>query len=104
MRKNRSVAAAPERDDTMQLVERHVISKNDPRYTIIDAAAFASKNLWNAANYLVRQASIHERVYLEFAVHPVRMTLMKHTKHVAVMRALMLQSSVIPARIIVSIS
>jgi putative transposase len=49
----------------MQLVERHVISKNDPRYAIIDAAAFASKNLWNAANYLVRQAFIHERVYLD---------------------------------------
>src|SRR5712691_10439539 len=65
MRKNRSVAAVPARDDTMQLVERHVISKNDPRYAINDAAAFASKNLWNAANYLVRQAFIHERVYLD---------------------------------------
>ncbi len=35
----------------MQPVGRHVISKNDPRNAIIDAAAFASKNLWNAANY-----------------------------------------------------
>lgn len=35
----------------MQVVERHIICKNDPRYAIGDAAAFASKNLWNAANY-----------------------------------------------------
>lgn len=39
----------------MQLVERHVISKNDPHYAIIDAAAFASKNLWNAANYKLEE-------------------------------------------------
>jgi hypothetical protein len=48
---HRSVAAVPAGDNTMQVVERHVISKNDSRYAIIDAAAFASKNLWNAANY-----------------------------------------------------
>jgi putative transposase len=39
----------------MQVVERHVISKNDPCYAIIDAAAFASKSLWNAANYKVEE-------------------------------------------------
>jgi hypothetical protein len=44
----------------MQLVEQHVISKRDPRYAPIDAAAFASKNLYNAANYELRQAFIHE--------------------------------------------
>src|SRR6266849_548892 len=44
----------------MQLVEQHVISKHDPRYAVIDAAAFASKNLYNAANYALRQAFIHE--------------------------------------------
>ena len=49
----------------MQLVEQHVISESDPRYAVIDAAAFASKNLWNAANYLVRQAFVHEHVYLD---------------------------------------
>jgi len=51
----------------MQLVEQHVIRKTDPRYAAIDAAAFASKNLYNAANYLVRQAFIHEGVYLGYA-------------------------------------
>ncbi len=25
----------------MQLVEQHIIDKNDPRYAVIDAAAFA---------------------------------------------------------------
>ena len=49
----------------MQLVEQHIIRKTDPRYAAIDRAAFASKNLYNAANYLVRQAFIHERVYLD---------------------------------------
>src|SRR5690349_10250174 len=44
----------------MRLVEQQVIARGDPRYRQIDAAAFASKNLWNAANYLVRQAFIHE--------------------------------------------
>lgn len=48
----------------MRLVEQHLIKKDDPRYGKLDAAAFASKNLWNAANYLVRQAFIFQHVYL----------------------------------------
>jgi transposase len=44
----------------MQLVERHVIKQTDPRFAPIDAAAFASKNLYNAALYVTRQAFIHE--------------------------------------------
>ena len=51
----------------MQLVEQHVISKADPRFAAIDAAAFQAKNLYNAANYLVRQAFIFERRYLGYA-------------------------------------
>jgi putative transposase len=43
----------------MQLVERHVIKRADPRFVAIDTAAFASKNLYNAANYEVRQSFIH---------------------------------------------
>jgi putative transposase len=50
----------------MQLVEQHVISKRDPRYAVIDAAAFQSKNLYNAALYLVRQSYIHEGKYLTY--------------------------------------
>ena len=52
----------------MRLVEQHVIRDTDPRYAAIDRAAFASKNLYNAANYLVRQSYIFEGVYLNFAV------------------------------------
>ncbi len=50
----------------MQLVERHVIKRADPRFAAIDAASFASKNLYNAANYVVRQSYIHEGVYLNY--------------------------------------
>jgi putative transposase len=50
----------------MRLVEQHVIRRGDPRYQGLDAAAVASKNLWNAANYLVRQAFIHEGTYLTY--------------------------------------
>jgi putative transposase len=49
----------------VQLVEQTIINESDPRYAAIDAAAFAAKNLWNAANYLVRQSFIHEHVYLD---------------------------------------
>jgi len=51
----------------MQLVEQHVISKSDPRFAPIDQAAFASKNLYNQANYQIRQAFIHEGKYLPYA-------------------------------------
>lgn len=40
----------------MQLVEQHRIKQTDSRYQRLDATAFAAKNLWNAANYLVRQS------------------------------------------------
>jgi putative transposase len=51
----------------MQLVEQHVISKSDSRFAAIDAAAFQAKNLYNAANYLVRQSFIFEHHYLGYA-------------------------------------
>ena len=51
----------------MHLVEQHVIRKTDPRFATTDRAAFASKNLYNAASFLVRQAFIHEGVYLNYA-------------------------------------
>jgi putative transposase len=50
----------------MQLVEQHIIDKHDPRYAAIDAAAFASKNLYNAALYEMRQAFIHEGRYISY--------------------------------------
>jgi len=51
----------------MQLVEQHLIRKTDARYAAIDRAAFASKNLYNQANYHIRQAYIHEGKYLPYA-------------------------------------
>nr|BBH87079.1 hypothetical protein KTC_18300 [Thermosporothrix sp. COM3] len=51
----------------MQLVEQHIIEKSDPRYEAIDRAAFASKNLYNAANYFVRQAFIFQGTYTGYA-------------------------------------
>ena len=50
----------------MQLVEQHVIDRKDPRFAVIDAAAFRSKNLYNAANYEIRQAFIHEGNYFNY--------------------------------------
>ncbi len=50
----------------MQLVEQHVIDRKDPRYSMIDEAAFKSKNLYNAGNYEVRQSYIHQGKYLNY--------------------------------------
>ncbi|MFL5624664.1 MAG: RNA-guided endonuclease InsQ/TnpB family protein, partial [Ktedonobacteraceae bacterium] len=49
----------------MQLVEQTIIDQRDPRFQEIDQAAFAAKNLYNAANYLVRQSFIFQGVYLD---------------------------------------
>lgn len=51
----------------MQLVEQHLIRRSDPCYQAIDQAAFASKNLYNQANYQIRQAFIHQGKYLSYA-------------------------------------
>jgi IS605 OrfB family transposase len=50
----------------MQLTERHIIERSDPRYAAIDKAAFASKNLYNATLYIVRQIFIGEGEYLNY--------------------------------------
>src|SRR6266436_6731458 len=52
--------------NSMQLVEQHVINKHDPRYSVIDEAAFKSKNLYNAALYEIRQAFFHDGTYLNY--------------------------------------
>ncbi len=50
----------------MQLVEQHIIRPSNPQFEAIDRAAFAAKNLYNAANYLVRQSFIKENHYLNY--------------------------------------
>ena len=57
----------------MQLVEQHVINRNDPRYSVIDESAFKSKNLYNAALYEIRQAFIHQGKYLNYSEMDKRM-------------------------------
>jgi putative transposase len=52
--------------NSVQLVEQHCIDRNDPRYSVIDEAAFKSKNLYNAALYEIRQSFIHEGKYLNY--------------------------------------
>lgn len=51
----------------MQLVEKHIIGRHDPRYAVIDAACFASKNLYNASLYEIRQAFIQQKIYLNYS-------------------------------------
>jgi len=59
----------------VQLVEQHCISKSDPRYSVIDEAAFKSKNLYNAALYEMRQAFIQQGIYLSYEEMDKRMQL-----------------------------
>jgi putative transposase len=65
----------------MHLTEQHVIQRNDPRYAIIDEAAFKSKNLYNAANYEYRQAFIHRGKYLTY--HEVQKRMQSHEAYKA---------------------
>jgi putative transposase len=48
----------------MRRVEQHVIEKTHPHWKAIDEMALASKNLWNLANYHVRQSFIFHQAYL----------------------------------------
>jgi putative transposase len=50
----------------MRLSEQHIIGRDDPRFALIDAAAFKSKNLYNAALYEMRQAFIFQGTRLSF--------------------------------------
>lgn len=50
----------------MQLVEQHVIERNHPFFAEIDMAAFASKNLFNAVNYEIRQSFIFQNLWLRY--------------------------------------
>ena len=65
--------SAPWEGTGLQLVEQHVIRASDPRFAIIDEAAFASKNLYNAALYELRQAFIFQKLYLPSEVMDKRM-------------------------------
>ena len=53
--------------EIVQIVEQHIIKETDPRFEVIDKAAFASNNLYNYANYIVRQEFINNDKYLNYA-------------------------------------
>ena len=55
----------------MQLVEQHCIGRGDVQFEVIDRVAFASKNLYNATLYEMRQAYIHygHRIFFSELYH-----------------------------------
>jgi hypothetical protein len=60
----------------MHLVEKHIIPRSDPRSRLIDHAAFASKNLYNAALYEIRHHFIFTGKYLNS--HTMEKVMQKH--------------------------
>jgi putative transposase len=58
---------------TMQLVEQHIIKQSDPRFGPIDQTSFAAKNLYNKANYVIRQSFIHHGKYISYPTMDKRM-------------------------------
>ena len=50
----------------MQLVEQHIIKKNDKRYKGLDEVCFKSKNLYNAALYEIRQHFFNTKQFLNW--------------------------------------
>ncbi|MEA5577956.1 transposase [Anabaena sp. UHCC 0451] len=49
----------------MQLVERHIIQRNHLHYQEIDALCVSAKNLYNYANFHIRQSFIFNNKYLD---------------------------------------
>ncbi len=47
-------------------VEQHQIKKDHPLYKVIDEFCFRSKNLYNYANYLIRQEFINNSKYIKY--------------------------------------
>src|SRR4028118_370232 len=50
----------------MQLAERHIIKSTEHRFVEIDKLAFQSKNLYNAANYVIRQSFVYGWSYINY--------------------------------------
>ena len=50
----------------MQLAQRHIIKSTEHRFVEIDKLAFQSKNLYNAANYVIRQSFIYGWGYINY--------------------------------------
>lgn len=52
--------------EKMKLVERHIIKKGHKFWAEIDELSWQSKNLYNAANYIIRQNFIYGHGYLTY--------------------------------------
>ncbi|MEG4344018.1 transposase [Microcoleus sp. A003_D6] len=63
---NKEYAQLKERKSQMQLTERHIIKSTEHRFAQIDELAFLSKNLYNAANYVIRQSFIYGWGYIGY--------------------------------------
>lgn len=50
----------------MQLTERHIINCTEYRFAQIDELAFKSQNLYNAANYVIRQSFVYGWSYINY--------------------------------------
>lgn len=50
----------------VQRAEQIIIKKNHPKYKIIDEMCFHSKNLYNEANYVLRQEFINNEKYIKY--------------------------------------
>lgn len=51
---------------TIQLVEKHCINKNNKYYDLLDYYCYISKNLYNFANYHIRQSFTKDNIYLNY--------------------------------------
>ena len=47
-------------------VEQHIIKKNNPQWKLIDELCFKSKNLYNYANYIIRQEFINNKKWIRY--------------------------------------
>ena len=63
---NKEYAQPKERKSQMQLTERHIIKSTEHRFAQIDELAFKSKNLYNAANYVIRQSFLYGWGYVNY--------------------------------------
>jgi transposase len=50
----------------MQLAERHIIDRHDVRFKVIDHACWLSKNLYNCANYILRQRFFEDKSFTPY--------------------------------------
>ena len=50
----------------MHLIEKHIIKPSNELYPVLDEMCFKSKNLYNKANYIIRQEFIGNKTHLNY--------------------------------------